>query len=74
MVTRVVAIPNALAEYSAPLKPGSTSASALGIFGAWIGSRWVAVGTAAVGLGREIDEGPTLRFGGGALVKACAAR
>ena len=32
------------------------------------------MGTAAVELGREIDEGPTLRFGGGALVKARAAR
>jgi len=74
MVTTVVAIPNALAEYSAPLKPGSTDVSALGFPGTLVCSIRAAAGTVVVGLGRGIGEGPTLRFGGGALVKACAAR
>jgi len=73
MATKVVAIPNALAEYNASLKPGSKGVSGLEVFGTWIGSTRAATGV-AVGLARGISEGLALRLGGGALVKACAVR
>ena len=47
--------------------------SGLEVFETWIGSTRATAGT-AVGLARGIDEGPALRLGGGALVRACAVR
>lgn len=72
MATKVVAIPNALAEYNAPLKPGSKGVSGLEVFETWMGSTRAAIGV-AVGLARRISEGLALRLGG-VLVKACAVR